>query len=185
MKNTLIFKLGLMFALSGIAFTQTKTITNADLEKFKQRRLKAEKELKENYREMGFPSPEELDRQNEKSLRELTELSDRLRERRIAREYRETEGSYSEDYYRIQPSGQGFIEYQRYYSPNFYYRGNGTRYRNRFPNRRTYKRRDFRQRFIDGLPGFVLRNHRFNRINTNRGVRKNRRGVRNGRRNRR
>lgn len=86
MRRKGLFILALVFAFSAIASGQTKTITNADLAKFKQKRLKAEKELRENYREMGFPSPEELARQNEQSRRELSELSQRLREERLARE---------------------------------------------------------------------------------------------------
>ena len=47
-------------AIPELGISQTRTITNADLEKYKQKRLAAEKELRENYRELGFPSPEEL-----------------------------------------------------------------------------------------------------------------------------
>ena len=48
MKRQIIFVFGLVFVFSGLSFGQGKTVTNADLEKFKQKRLAAEKELKEN-----------------------------------------------------------------------------------------------------------------------------------------
>ena len=65
------------------AMTQTKSVTNADLEKFRQKRLQAEKDYRENYARLGFPSPEELERQNEKSRVERDVLAVRLRGERI------------------------------------------------------------------------------------------------------
>ena len=69
------------------AFAQTKTITNADLEKYKQQRLAAEREYRENYEKLGFPSPEELARRNAESQKSLAEQSARLRQERLAEEY--------------------------------------------------------------------------------------------------
>lgn len=62
------------------------TVTNADLEKFRLKRLAAEKELRENYAKLGFPSPEELARQNAESARERDEFSARLERERLERE---------------------------------------------------------------------------------------------------
>ena len=64
----------------------SRTVTNTDLDRFKQKRLAAEREYRENYAQMGFPSPEELDRQNEQSRAEREELSAKLREERLERE---------------------------------------------------------------------------------------------------
>ena len=64
----------------------SRTVTNTDLDRFKQQRLAAEREYRENYAELGFPSPEELDRQMEQSRIEREELSAKLREERIERE---------------------------------------------------------------------------------------------------
>ena len=64
----------------------SRTVTNTDLDKFKQQRLAGEREYRENYAELGFPSPEELDRQFEESRVEREELSAKLREERIERE---------------------------------------------------------------------------------------------------
>ena len=185
MKKRAIFVLGIVFIFSGFVFAQTKTVTNADLEKFRQKRLKAEKNLRENYAQMGFPSPEELRRQNEVSQRELGELSNTLREKRLERESREaTNNSY---YYRqnnLNPNrtSNGFIDYRSYSTPRFFYINNRNRryYPNHFPNRRFRRKPDFRQRFIRDLPDYVRQNHRFNRLNTNRNIRPTRQ-VRRGR----
>ena len=68
------------------AFAQTKTVTNADLEKFRQQRLKAERELKENYAKMGFPSPEEIEKRNARERAELEQYAERLRSERLQKE---------------------------------------------------------------------------------------------------
>ncbi len=76
MKHLFIF--ALIIAAASLTTAQTKTVTNGDLEQFRQKRLKAEKDYRENYEKLGFPSPEELDRQNEQSKRDLAELSRRI-----------------------------------------------------------------------------------------------------------
>lgn len=81
MKKLCILILGLAFVVP--VFAQTKTVTNADLEKFRQQRLKAEKDLRERYAEMGFPSPEEREEQNARRQAELEEYSAQLREERL------------------------------------------------------------------------------------------------------
>jgi hypothetical protein len=79
--------------LMGVSYAgaQTLEITNADLEKFRAKRLAAEKELRENYAKLGFPSPEERERQAEKEEKARTELVDKLRADRLARERVEVE----------------------------------------------------------------------------------------------
>jgi hypothetical protein len=190
MKKRAIFVFGIVFVFSAFVIAQTKTITNADLEKFRQKRLQAEKDLRENYAKMGFPSPEELERRNEESRRNLNEFSDRLREERVALESQmlENQNNYEQDSgynYNNYPN-RGFIDYGRYYSPNYYYGTYGNRRYTR-KNRKFYGEQDFRQRFINGLPSYVLRYHRFNQLNTNRNLRQNRSntriGIRTGRRN--
>ncbi len=39
MKKQIVVILGLIFSVSAVVFAQTKTVTNADLEKFRQKRL--------------------------------------------------------------------------------------------------------------------------------------------------
>jgi hypothetical protein len=81
MKKLTIAILSLITAASAMA--QTKTVTNRDLERYRQQRLEAEKQLKERYKELGFPSPEERERQNEQSREEFEAYSAELRERRL------------------------------------------------------------------------------------------------------
>ncbi|MCD9186794.1 MAG: hypothetical protein LUM44_10195 [Pyrinomonadaceae bacterium] len=74
----LIFSI--LFLISTLsAFAQTRTVTNADLEKYRQARVKAEREYRENYKRLGMPSPEELERREAERKRETAELSARLR----------------------------------------------------------------------------------------------------------
>lgn len=70
---------------------QSRTITNVDLEPYRAKRLAAERELRENYSKLGFPSPIEFERRNLESARQLSELSSRLRNERLDRERREAE----------------------------------------------------------------------------------------------
>ncbi len=171
MKKQAIFVLGLMFMFSGFTFSQTKTVTNADLEKFRQKRLLAERDLRENYAEMGFDSPEEIARQNEESRRDLSEFADKLRQDRIAREDQKRDHRYYQDQYdqnQYSPNysypNSGFIDYGRFYRAGYYNRYRTRRYNNR-GNRKSKRNLDFRQRFINGMPEYVLRNHRFNQLN--------------------
>lgn len=84
MRFAVIFAL-CMFATISLS-AQTKTVTNSDLEKFREKRVAAERDYRENYAKMGFPSPEELERQSEKSRVERQELSAQLRAERLERE---------------------------------------------------------------------------------------------------
>ncbi|MEJ7847787.1 MAG: hypothetical protein WKF92_06855 [Pyrinomonadaceae bacterium] len=86
MKKKILFFVCLSF-LTALSFSaQTKTVTNSDLSKFRSQRLLAEKELRENYEKLGFPSPEELRQRQEKNRVETEELSAKLRAERIERE---------------------------------------------------------------------------------------------------
>lgn len=91
MKRQIALFLGLIFSVSSLTFAQTKTVTNANLEKYRQKRVRAEREYRENYKKLGFPSPEELERQIEESRLEREELSARLQA-----EKDEKEGSLQE-----------------------------------------------------------------------------------------
>ena len=83
MKYLVFSSLFLISTLS--AFAQTRTVTNADLEKFRQARVKAERDYRENYKRLGMPSPEELDRREAERKRETAELSARLRAEQFER----------------------------------------------------------------------------------------------------
>ena len=84
------FILGLVISLAVVGFGQ-RTITNLDLEKFQQKRLAAEKDYRENYERMGFPSPEELDKQREANMAASVELAAQLRQARLEKERLELE----------------------------------------------------------------------------------------------
>lgn len=103
---------------------QKKTITNADLEKYRQERLRAEKDYRENYEKLGFPSPEELAMRNEQSRIEALELADKLREEQLQREWIEVErDKLSQVYYADPESG---VSFGGYGSPFFYNYGYGS-----------------------------------------------------------
>lgn len=86
MNKRLLFILCLSFITASSAVAQTKTVTNADLEKFRQKRLQAEREYSESYEKLGFPSPEELTRQREQSRLEAEEVIARQKEERLEKE---------------------------------------------------------------------------------------------------
>lgn len=85
----LITSVILMSAVAGLA--QTRTVTNFELEKFQQQRLTAEREYRENYKRLGFPSPEELDKQRDEDMKARVALAYQLRQARIEKERLELE----------------------------------------------------------------------------------------------
>lgn len=86
MKKQIFLLLILIFSVAAAAFAQSKTVTNADLEKFRQSRLEAEKDYRENYAKLGFPSPQELEKQIAEDKRAMETLAARLQAERLERE---------------------------------------------------------------------------------------------------
>ena len=86
MKMRIVFLI--CFSLAAVILTpaQGRTVTNADLEKYAQERIKAERNLRENYARLGFSSPEERERRNAADAKERAELAARLRQERLERE---------------------------------------------------------------------------------------------------
>lgn len=81
------FILGLVGSLAVVGYGQARsTVDNFALEKFKQQRLAAERDYRENYERLGFPSPEELDRQRDADMAARLELAQQLRQARLERE---------------------------------------------------------------------------------------------------
>jgi hypothetical protein len=121
-KRILLFAI-LIFSAPVFAFAQTKTITNADLEAFRNKRLAAEKDLRENYAKLGFPSPQELEKQIEKSRLEREELAQRLREERVAEQQYEIDLLRTQNsYFRSQDKQYVRRERNYFYGvPPFYY----------------------------------------------------------------
>lgn len=104
MKQRSLFIFCLIFTVAGFAAAQTRSLTNADLEKYRQDRLKAEADYRASYARLGLSSPEELDRRREQSRIDTERLSAKLREERLERERiearREADERYAADYYR-------------------------------------------------------------------------------------
>lgn len=77
-----------VFSTAFVAEAQraVRTVTNADLAKFRDRRLAAEQEYRDNYERLGMPSPEELDEQRDRDMEARLELADQLRQARIEKE---------------------------------------------------------------------------------------------------
>ena len=86
MRKRLLFILCLSFIAADSSFAQTRTVTNRDLEKFRQKRVEAEREYRENYEKLGFPSPEELERERDQSRNAAEESLLRQREERLETE---------------------------------------------------------------------------------------------------
>lgn len=110
-----LFIFCLIVCSAGLAAAQS--VTNADLEKYKQARLKAESDYRENYRKWGFPSPEELDRQRQQSSVEAEQLSAKLRSDRLAREKIEAERRAKE---RVTAAPYGYQGFESQW-PNYWY----------------------------------------------------------------
>lgn len=66
--------------------TTVKSVTNADLEKYRQIRVNADREYRETYASKGLPSPEEIARRNDVKQKEMQELADKLRQEALERQ---------------------------------------------------------------------------------------------------
>jgi hypothetical protein len=114
MKRNWLFFVILIVGLAGSAAAQTRTVTNADLEKFRAARVKAEQDYRENYAKWGMPSPEELERQRLQSAKDLSENAARLRAARLEEERIEAERQQRAYYNYVQPR---YAPAPGYYSP--------------------------------------------------------------------
>jgi hypothetical protein len=85
MKSTVLC-LGLLLALAAIGAAQVPTVDNFTLEKYQKQRVAAQRDYEQNYARMGFPSPEELDRQRDADMAARMQLADQLRQSRLEEE---------------------------------------------------------------------------------------------------
>jgi len=109
MKKFTITILILTAALSALA--QTKTVTNQDLEKFRQQRLAAERDMKEKYAEMGT-TPEEVENRNRSRRAAMEQYSDQLLIQRIMAENLRLEQENARREYDLGSDQQpGFVYY--------------------------------------------------------------------------
>ena len=138
MKVKILFLLCFSILAVFPAMAQTRSVTNADLEKFRQKRMKAEKDYRENYAKMGFPSPEELDWQIEKSRVERDALSARLTAERMQREQAEAERAeilkYDEQARYFNSNNFNYPSYNNAYPNTIYFGPRFPRNRRNYPN---------------------------------------------------
>ena len=62
---------------------QTRTVTNMDLEKYRQQRLQADRDYRENYERLGMPSPDEIEKRLAEKRAEMDRLADKFRDERF------------------------------------------------------------------------------------------------------
>jgi len=72
----------MILATAIVSFSQTKVVTNKDLEKFRAARLAADKDLEEKYREMGYSSRAEAEKAFEERHARNREYFERLQRER-------------------------------------------------------------------------------------------------------
>ncbi len=97
MKKRILLFIGLAFISASAVAAQTRAVTNEDLEIYRQKRLAAERDLRENYERLGFPSPAEMQKQIERSNAERSALSARLEAEKLQRDQLDLERQRSEN----------------------------------------------------------------------------------------
>lgn len=143
MTQRLFYVFCLITAAVPICPAQTRTVTNTDLEKYKQARVKAETDLRVNYARLGFASPEERARRDAQAAKEREELAARLQRDALMRERLDAERAASENraatFYRVPQSQLAPSGYDIGYT---YFWSGGRRFR--FP----------RFNFVNRQPGY-------------------------------
>ena len=132
MRKKLLFCFCITLLTVTAASAQGRQITDLDLEKYRVTRVAADKELRENYEKLGFPSPEELERRREKSRVETEELAVKLRADRLEQERVDAQREAASR--RVTVYSRDVVRQNDWYlSSGYYY----SRYVNRFPRPRT------------------------------------------------
>lgn len=132
MIQKLFFVFCFITATAAVASAQSKTVTNVDLEKYRQGRVKGETDLRDNYARLGFPSPEERARREVAAAKEREELSARLQKEELERDRLDAERAAAESraaqyYYRVPQQPEILSGY--YDAAYAYYWWNGRRFR--------------------------------------------------------
>ena len=122
MRFRIAFLMCFIFAVATSLAAQTRrTVTNADLEKYKQARLGAERNYRENYERLGLPSPEERELRRRQDRVETEALAEKLRFDRIEQERIQAEREASE---RTAAAYARLLQPQnsvQYYQPGYLY----------------------------------------------------------------
>jgi len=86
--KTIAVVLCVLFSFSAAALAQTakRTVTNADLERFSQQRIAADREYRRTFVEKGMPSPEELKAQSDARVKETVDLAEKIQAANLERE---------------------------------------------------------------------------------------------------
>ena len=131
MKQRVLFFLCVMTVLAGSAVAQGKTVTNADLDKFKQKRVQAERDLKEYYAKMGLTEAD-IAKRDAAEVKAREELSARLRasrleQERLEQEVRDREVQVSQVNMFVPQTEQGYTGYFLYGNRYYGYRRVGNR----------------------------------------------------------
>lgn len=134
MKKQILLSIGLIFISANAIVAQNRVVTNDDLEKYRQKRLAAERDLRENYERLGFPSPEEMQKQEEKSRAERSVLAARLETENLQRDQLNFERQRAEAEARSRNSQSQTPNYQNDYFSNFGYSNFGNGGFSSFPN---------------------------------------------------
>ena len=139
-----------IFALAtSSAFSQgARTITNADLQKFREQRVQAQRDLRDNYEQLGFSSPEERARRDQEWRMESMQLSERFERERAQREAAQSAADLAEAQMRYlqstptnPPQNQQYTQYPPYdYGWDGVYNGGNGYY---YPRPRYYPRSRF------------------------------------------
>lgn len=143
MRSKILMFLGIVFITANVASAQTarKTITNADLEKYRIEREKAEADYRANYEKRGMPSPEELEKRNEEDRLKRLELARQLAAENLQREQsnlmrRQIEAENSRQIYlnnsNVVPTDQFYSNSPLILGTPFY--GDRWRHRRNFPS---------------------------------------------------
>ena len=120
MKIRVLFLVFIIITATGAVFAQGKTVTNDDLSKYKQDRIKAEAELRNNYAKLGFPSPEERARRDAESAKETAELSAKLRNERLERERIEAQNAANAPFNAALLRAMQQHNSSEYYAPSYF-----------------------------------------------------------------
>jgi hypothetical protein len=135
MKLSLLLILCILTISAVAAFAQTRTVTNFELEKYRQQRVQAEKDLRENYEKLGFSSPEERAKRDAEQRLASQQLAERLERERIEREeadaaaQRDAANPPQQIYFQSEPVYPGYGGSLFYSSPG------RDRFRGRFQSR--------------------------------------------------
>jgi len=132
MKVRLIIFALVCLGLAGVVSAQTRTVTNMDLEKYRQQRIQADREYRENYERLGMPSPNEIEQRLAAKRAEMERLSDKFRTERL-----ESERIAAQQQQAAAVVSAGTAVDSNYYAPDndgwYYSQGFGWRRSVRFP----------------------------------------------------